>query len=65
VISRRLRLDKGTETGQMAMIHAFLRRNHDDIENVEDTVLYGSSTSNKVHTVVFLLLGCFNDQYVT
>ena len=43
-----MRLDKGTETGQMATIHAYLRNANNDIENAEDTVLYGSSTSNKV-----------------
>jgi hypothetical protein len=45
-----LRLDKGTETGHMATIHAFLRQHHDeeDNENGEDTVHYGPSTNNKV-----------------
>ena len=47
VIASYLRLDKGTETGIMATIHAFLRTNHGDIEPC-DTVLYGSSTSNQV-----------------
>ena len=48
VISSRLRLDKGTETGHMATIHAFLRNTHGDTETPEDTVIYGSSTTNKV-----------------
>ena len=48
VISCRLRLDKGTETGTMATIHCYLRNGHNDVENPENTVLYGSSTSNKV-----------------
>lgn len=43
-----LRVDKGTETGDLATMHAFLRRNHDDILNACDTVLYGPSTSNQV-----------------
>ena len=50
VISNHLRLDKGTETGHMATIHAFLRQHHDEEnnENGEDTVHYGPSTNNKV-----------------
>lgn len=45
VISKFLRLDKGTETGHMATIHAFLRQDQDD---EPDTVNYGPSTNNKV-----------------
>lgn len=52
-ISSMLRLDKGTETGTMATIHAFLRRNNGDMDDPSDTVLYGPSTSNQVS-------GCFN-----
>ena len=47
-MSCRLRLDKGTETGLMATIHGFLRKDHGDITNAEETVQYGPSTSNKV-----------------
>lgn len=43
-----LRLDKGTETGIMATMHAFLRRNHNDDMDPVDTILYGPSTSNQV-----------------
>ena len=43
-----LRMDKGTETGIMATMHAFLRNNHGDMEDASDTVLYGPSTSNQV-----------------
>lgn len=45
-----IRIDKGTETGIMATIHAFLRRHHNDADGLEptDTVLYGPSTSNQV-----------------
>ena len=32
VISRSLRLDKGTETGTMATIHCYLRNGHNDVE---------------------------------
>lgn len=45
MISKYLRLDKGTETGHMATIHAFLRQDQD---NEPETVFYGSSTNNKV-----------------
>jgi hypothetical protein len=48
VIASYLRMDKGTETGTMATMHAFLRRNHDDITDASDSVLYGPSTSNQV-----------------
>ena len=44
VISKYLRLDKGTETGHMATIHAFLRQEQDE---EADTVFYGPSTNNK------------------
>ena len=40
-----LRLDKGTEIGHMATIHAFLRQEEDE---EADTVFYGPSTNNKV-----------------
>ena len=49
-ISRYLRLDEGTETGDMATIHAYLRQSLEcgnDNEAVE-SVQYGPSTSNKV-----------------
>lgn len=52
-ISRYLRLDKGTETGEMATIHAYVRQSHEggnDSEAVE-SVQYGPSTSNKVRKV--------------
>lgn len=45
MISKFLRLDKGTETGHMATIHAFLRQDQDPESN---TVTYGPSTNNKV-----------------
>ena len=54
VISKHLRLDKGTETGDMATIHAYLRKDHDD-DGTEDTVHYGTSTTNKVLSYPFEL----------
>ena len=48
IISSMIRLDKGTETGTMAMIHAFLRGNHGDMDDPCDSIMYGPSTSNQV-----------------
>ena len=48
IISNMIRIDKGTETGVMATIHAFLRRNHGDRCDTTDTVIFGPSTSNQV-----------------
>ena len=45
-----VRLDKGTETGVLATMHAYLRRQQCDIDTVDeacDTVIYGPSTSNQ------------------
>ena len=47
VMSAMIRVDKGTETGTMATIHAFLRRNHTDVMDPLDTILYGPSTLNQ------------------
>ena len=41
-------MDKGTETGIMATMHAFLRNKHGDMTDASDTVIYGPSTSNQV-----------------
>ena len=46
-ISSYLRLDKGTETGTMATIHAFLHQYSYEGDPC-DTILYGPSTSNQV-----------------
>ena len=48
VVSAMMRLDRGTETGTMATIHAFLRSHHTDGIDPIDTILYGPSTSNQV-----------------
>ena len=47
MIARKIRIDKGTETGKMATLHAFLRRHHGDMDPL-DTVIYGPSTANQV-----------------
>ena len=41
-------MDKGTETGVLATINAYLREQHGDIEPSE-TIIYGPSTSNQVN----------------
>ena len=47
-LSQHLRLDKGSEMGSIATIHAFLRMSHPEIGNPEDGVKFGPSTSNKI-----------------
>lgn len=45
---RFLRIDKGTETGDMGTIHTYLIDKHGNFENPTDSVVYGPSTSNKI-----------------
>ena len=47
VMATRLRVDRGSETGTMATMHAFLRQHHGDMDPT-DTVIYGPSTANQV-----------------
>ena len=54
-IAAKLRLDRGSETGVMATMHAFLRQHHGDMDPLE-TVIYGPSTSNQVRFADFFLL---------
>ncbi len=42
-----IRIDKGTETGTLATLHAFLRKDHEDMDPT-NTVIYGPSTDNHV-----------------
>ena len=49
-MSQHLRLDKGTETGIMATIHAYLHAQTGDTQAPEKEVTYGPSTNNKVIT---------------
>jgi hypothetical protein len=49
-ITSMLRVDKGTETGVMATIHAYLRQQHGDMDAGE-TVLFGPFTSNQVECI--------------
>ena len=51
VIPNYIRIDKGSKTGTIAIIHCFLRRQHLDVEADEKavkTVMNGPSTSNQV-----------------
>lgn len=43
-----LRVDRGTETGIMATIHAYLHDNHSILDDPADSVIHGPSTSNQV-----------------
>ena len=45
-------MDRGTETGVMATMHAFLRQHDGDIDPTE-TVIYGPSTANQVSVFVY------------
>ena len=49
-IASMLRVDKGTETGVMATMHAYLRQQHGDMDAGE-TVIFGPSTSNQVEYI--------------
>lgn len=42
-----IRIDKRSETVILST-HAYLRRNHNDLKNATDSVIYGPSTSNQV-----------------
>ena len=64
VISAMLRVDRGTETGTMATMHAFLRRHHGDMDP-HATVIYGPSTANQVcyrasFSILVTLILCVN-----
>ena len=48
VLPCRLRVDKGTETMDLATTHSYLRSQHGDLEEATDSILYGPSTQNKI-----------------
>ncbi|XP_020917211.1 uncharacterized protein LOC110254544 [Exaiptasia diaphana] len=48
LIASFLRMDKGTETGIMATMHAFLRNHHEDLDDASESVIYGPSTSIQI-----------------
>uniref|UniRef100_A0A7M5WYV8 Integrase core domain-containing protein n=1 Tax=Clytia hemisphaerica TaxID=252671 RepID=A0A7M5WYV8_9CNID len=45
---RFLRIDRGTETGDMGTIHTYLIDKHGNFADPTDSVVYGPSTSNKI-----------------
>ena len=53
VISNHLRLDRGTETVDMATMHAFLIEDADASSSDGVTVHYGPSTNNKIKKATF------------
>ena len=52
VMASNIRIDKGSETGDLATMHAFLRSQHGDVDDPTDTVIYGKSTSNQVSDIL-------------
>ena len=48
MLSRNLRVDRGTETGKMATIHVYLLNKHEVMNDPTDAIIYGPSTSNKI-----------------
>ena len=42
VMASNIRIDKGSETGDLATMHAFLRSQHGDVDDPTDTVIYGN-----------------------
>lgn len=57
IIATMIRIDKGTETGTLATLHAFLRRHHEDMDPL-NTVIYGPSTDNQVcfHLILICII---------
>lgn len=56
VMASIIRVDKGTETGVMASMHAYLCQQHEDDMDPTETVIYGPSTSNQVGISIYLSL---------
>ena len=48
VLPDNIRIDRGTETDIMSIMHCFLRAEHGDLEDATNSVLYGPSTQNKI-----------------
>ena len=48
LLSTYLRIDRGTETGKMATIHAYLVNKIGIIDDATDSIIYSPSTSNKI-----------------
>lgn len=43
-----IRIDKGTETGKMATVHAYLVNKYELMEDAVKAIIHGPSTSNKI-----------------
>ena len=52
-IAAMIQIDKGTETGTLATLHEFLRRNHEDMDAM-NTVIYGPLTDNQVCLILYI-----------
>ena len=48
VLPKFLRIDKGSETGKMATLHAYLTSKLGVMEDPTDSVIYGLSNTNKI-----------------
>ena len=53
VMASIIRVDKGTENGVMATMHAYLRQQHEDNMDPAETVIYGPSTSKQVGISIY------------
>ena len=64
VLPHHIRCDKGTETGIVATMHAFLRKQQNDVLTDDEAcqkVIYGPSTSNQVsNMVLFVISTCIH-----
>ena len=52
IVPARFRVDKGSEIGDMATIHTFLRSGHGDLEGPSENVIFGKSAANQVEGMV-------------
>ena len=48
LLSTYIRIDRGTETGKMATIHAYLVNKIGIMDDATDSIIYGPSASNKI-----------------
>lgn len=48
VLPLAIRVDKGTETGDLTTMQSYLRHLQGDLEDATDSVMYGPSTQNKI-----------------
>ena len=48
IVLGRVRIDKGSETGDMAIMHTFLRSGHGDLEDLSEKVIFRKSTGNQL-----------------